>query len=120
MVGDASCASYRVETFDALDRVEISRGNPLEHALAILAALVLKQLPCCLEAFLADGPFSVHERFAHFVHRWGELSRDHRELRVFLQGAPALGFRTAICHAVEVVDHMHRGEMSTVGPSFVR
>jgi hypothetical protein len=80
VVGDPPCASHRIETFDAFDRVESSRGNLLEHALAVFAALVLKQLPCRLEVVLADCPFSVHERCARFVHRWRELSRDYPEL----------------------------------------
>ena len=120
MVGDASCASYGVETFDALDCVKTSHRNPLEYVLAILPALVLQQLPCCLEAFLVDGPFSVHECCAHIVYRRRELSRDHRELRIFFQNGPTLGFRTTICEAIEVIDHVHRRKMSTVGPSLVR
>ena len=120
MVGDASCASYGVETFDALNCVKASHRNPLEYTLAILPALVLQQLPCCLEAFLVDGLFSVHECCSHIVYRRRELSRDHRELRIFFQNGPTFGFRTTICEAIEVIDHVHRRKMSTVGPSLVR
>jgi hypothetical protein len=119
MVGDTSCTSRRVETFDAFDGIKPSGGNPFHDPFAILAALVLKHLPCGLESFFADASFSVHERFSDFVHCGFEPPCDDRQLRILSQGSPAVGLLAPICHAIEVVDHVHCGQMSMVGPSLL-
>ncbi len=93
------------------------RPHRIDLVLPILAAALWKPLPSGLDIVLVEPPLSVHQRFAHNLSRRGKLFGDHSQLDVRFRGRPAFGFITSIGTAVEMVDHVHCGEIPMVGPS---